>query len=138
MAVCNSSPTSTPPPAVSINVALPKSSSRSASYKIEYSVFIIYNCSSNISIMVNIIKLPLRILQFNIYFLCTIYSPDNRHQKFKFSVPYKINLLGFTKSPNNDLYFFHILIISVLFAGTTKVFHLFLLSPFIFYKNTVQ
>ena len=23
--------------------------------------------------------------------------------KFKFSVPYKINLLGFTKSPNNDL-----------------------------------
>ena len=22
---------------------------------------------------------------------------------FKFSVPYKINLLGFTKSPNNDL-----------------------------------
>ena len=22
--------------------------------------------------------------------------------KFKFSVPYKINLLGFTKSPNND------------------------------------
>ena len=35
--------------------------------------------------------------------ICFIYRYYHTYlHKFKFSVPYKINLLGFTKSPNND------------------------------------